>query len=146
MRQVDDFSHTDTPCRVHNWRRLGHEEVFSIDDPAVIPAMRKLARVDETELRMKSVVWCQIRGNSGRPVSDLCRPRAPETGTREIYVMTRFNTQICPSYFLLRPAAKFVTTVTDWLTCCTIRLRRIFFPSWLASKKKNGDDQFVTSI
>jgi hypothetical protein len=27
------------------------------------------------------------------------------------------------------PAVKFVTTVTDWLTCCGIRSRRIFLPS-----------------
>jgi hypothetical protein len=31
--------------------------------------------------------------------------------------------------YFFNPAVKFVTTVTDWLTCCGTRSRRIFLPS-----------------
>ena len=37
------------------------------------------------------------------------------------------------AYFFFTPAVKFVTTVTDWLTCCETLSRRIFFPSGLTS-------------
>ena len=31
--------------------------------------------------------------------------------------------------YFFNPAVKFVTTVTDWLTCCEIRSSMIFLPS-----------------
>ncbi len=35
--------------------------------------------------------------------------------------------------YFFNPAAKLVTTVMDWLTCCATRFNRIFFPSGLTS-------------
>ena len=53
-----------------------------------------------------------------------------------VLLVVRFRGQECPrhtgSYFF-SPAVKFVTTVTDWLTCCETWSIRNFLPSGLAS-------------